>query len=78
MSELAGADVVRENHIGARAMGRGSQAEASDPGQTELRLRLSKGGIELGSISAGTASRASSNYWFGERLGAAGVASSNL
>ena len=47
-------------------------------GQTELRLRLSKGGRELSSISAGTAGGASSNSWLSERLGAAGVASSNL
>ena len=63
---------------GARAVGRGSQAEASDPGQSKLRLRLSKVGRELGSISSGTASGASSNSWFGERLGEAGVASSNV
>ena len=57
----------------AGAVGRGSQAEASDPGQTELRLRLSKGGRELGSISARTAGGVLSNYWLGERPGAAGV-----
>ena len=50
----------------AGAVGRGSQAKASNPGQTKLGLRLSKGGRELGSIPAGTAGGASSNSWFGE------------
>ena len=56
----------------------GSQAEAGNPEPTWLRLRLSSGGRELGSISAGTAGTTSPNLSFEQRLGAAGIAASNL